>query len=288
MQTLDGLFDFQSYADIVSALERVLGIPAAEVHERLFREALEIGWNVSRAAHAAGVTPHVYDDRMEAFYKQTDAFVFELVAVQCTPYSREVDRRVVKALEAGCPRPSRVLTLGDGIGSDSLRCASLGHQVTYMEFEGLSSSLARFRFQRSGRQDRIAVCHDPAKLPTGAFDAVVCREVLEHVPDPPALVRSIGSYLVPGGLAVISESFGMVAPAFPTHLAQNLKFQGRTDDLFFDAGFGPVTSFPDDKPLVFRKEAEPGRARPRRLRRKRPLQDSVRAMGRRILRLIPF
>jgi hypothetical protein len=37
----------------------------------------------------------------------------------------------------------------------------------------------------------------------GAFDAIVCRHTLEHVPDPEDLVRAIGMLLSPGGLCLI-------------------------------------------------------------------------------------
>jgi hypothetical protein len=45
-----GLFDFPDYRDLVASLARVLGREEGEVHERLFREAVQTGWNVSTAS----------------------------------------------------------------------------------------------------------------------------------------------------------------------------------------------------------------------------------------------
>jgi SAM-dependent methyltransferase len=43
-----------------------------------------------------------------------------------------------------------------------------------------------------------------AELPPGAFDVVVCWDVLEHLPDPIAAVSNMSQALAPGGLLVIA------------------------------------------------------------------------------------
>ena len=60
-----GLFDFLDYSDLVEALSESLSLPTSSVHQRLFYEAIETGWNVCQAAKDFRVTPHVYSQEME-------------------------------------------------------------------------------------------------------------------------------------------------------------------------------------------------------------------------------
>jgi SAM-dependent methyltransferase len=55
----------------------------------------------------------------------------------------------------------------------------------------------------SGHPDVLA---DGARLPFrgGAFDSVLCTQVLEHVPEPLAVLKEITRVLSPGGVAMIS------------------------------------------------------------------------------------
>jgi len=139
----EGLFDFVDVRDMVGVVTKRLNLPKYEVCERLFWEAMDGGWNVRRAAEKFGVTPHVYDHRMEQFYKETDAFVFELLVWHLTPYCQEIHRRVEAEIFTLFKdrRDIDILVLGDGIGTESLRLACLGYGVCYFEFSGPSSSL---------------------------------------------------------------------------------------------------------------------------------------------------
>lgn len=55
-------------------------------------------------------------------------------------------------------------------------------------------------------QSRPNVVADGAGLPfrSGSFDSVLCTQVLEHVPDPLAVVKEIARVLRPGGVALIT------------------------------------------------------------------------------------
>lgn len=259
-----GLFDVDGYDGMVGLLREALGLEEGTIHERLFHEALQTGWNVQRAAREFNLVPHVYNEEMERFYQATDAFVFELLVVHLTPNCRLIDRRVAEAVHdcaVRTGRPQRILALGDGIGTDSLRFASLGHDVTYFEFEGYSSAVARTRFRRAGVEDRITVIQRLEEIPRGGFDVVVNREVLEHVADPPAVVDDIWHYLRPGGVAVVTESFARVEPSFPTHLASNLRYAAHTPVLFVEAGFRLLGMNPDGRPMVFQKTDRMDRGR---------------------------
>lgn len=254
-----GLFDLKdSYQSLVGLTAEVLRLPEPEVCERLFREALQTGWNVTRAAREHNVVPHVYNAAMEEFYKRTNAFVFELLVIHQHPYCEEIDRRILRHVIqcSGQPENTTMLFLGDGIGSDSLRFASLGYNVAYFEFEGYSSTLALRRFSRLGVENRISVLHKLEDIPEGAFDILVCREVLEHVSDPPSVINNIWSYLKPQGVAFITESFHRVEKWFPTHLSGNQKYAGQTERLFVDAGFLRLSAAPDKRPMVFRKTSK--------------------------------
>ena len=250
-----GLFDFKNYADLVDVLCDVLNRTKKEVHEMLFYEALEIGWNVSRASKTFGVTPHIYNSRMQNLYQQSDAFVFELLVTHSIPYCREIDRRVSEALTChfNGARDLQILVYGDGVGTDSLRLQASGYNVSYFEFEGYSSKIAEYRFRRQGLDKRITVINHLDQIPQQYFDAVVCREVLEHVSDPPGVVEIIRDSLNENGIALITESFGRIEPAFPTHLAKNLKFHGRTEYIFINTGFRLLQSYPEKRPLIFKK-----------------------------------
>lgn len=257
-ESLVGLFDFPDYSDLVSSVSHVLKLGEEEVWERLFNEALQTGWNVSRAAGAVGVTPHIFDKRMEKFYSQTDAFVFELLVGHLNQSCKEIDRRVSVTIQRHFDgrKNLKILVFGDGVGTDSLRLAAVGHRTTYFEFEGASSAMASYRFQRLGLGSRITVLHKIDEIPREWFDVVICREVLEHVPDPLSIITSIRKCLKWDGIAIITESFSRIEPTHPTHLARNEKYDGRTEWLFVRAGFHFLYSFPSKRPMVFQKVDE--------------------------------
>mgnify|MGYP001057925847 CR=1 FL=1 len=297
-QLLCGLFDFNGYDDLVATVSQVLDLPTVEVQERLFCEAIETGWNVSRAAEALGVTAHVYNDRMERLYQETDAFVFELLVGHLLPYCKEIDGRVMEAIDSYAKRNTslRTLCLGDGIGSDSLRFASMGHKVTYFEFDGYSSTLAVHRFRRQQLDGQIRMIFNLERIPISKFDVVVCREVLEHVPDPRAVIADIRRYLDQQGIAVITESFRRVEPSFPTHLAPNQRFDGKTERLFVEEGFRLLKSFPERRPMVFQRTGKSDQSRFGSLKPEPDSLDTepeyvirqmVKRIGRKLLRLIP-
>ena len=64
------------------------------------------------------------------------------------------------------------------------------------------------------RGNSADVYGDGAAIPlaTASVDSVLCTEVLEHVPDPDAVVREIARVLKPGGVVVCTAPF-----AYPVH-----------------------------------------------------------------------
>lgn len=110
-----------------------------------------------------------------------------------------VRRRLRSWLEAtASEHPGLVLDLGAGVGDNLSTMAAMGPAVGLE----LSASAAR----RASRAGVVAV-GDGARLPfrEGAFDRVVCTEVLEHVEDPDAVLKEAARVLGPGGLAFVTS-----------------------------------------------------------------------------------
>jgi SAM-dependent methyltransferase len=219
---------------------------------------------------------------MEEFYSETDAFVFELVVSHMRSASKEIDRRVIEAVDQYV-EGNRMLCLGDGIGTDTIRFAKGGFEVTYFEFDSPSSKFARHRFSRASVDKKINVITQLDKIPHGQFDVVINREVLEHVKSPPLVIKDIWNYLDEEGVSIITESFDRVNEKFPTHLASNQKFDGKTDLLFVKSGFEMVTIYPRWRPLVFKKTDKSDFSRYTSLLSKYRTKYAIRRMGREVL-----
>jgi ubiquinone/menaquinone biosynthesis C-methylase UbiE len=54
-------------------------------------------------------------------------------------------------------------------------------------------------------------------VPDGSFDAVLCTEVLEHVPEPILVIRELGRILKPGGTLFLSAPLGSGLHQQPYH-----------------------------------------------------------------------
>jgi SAM-dependent methyltransferase len=77
-------------------------------------------------------------------------------------------------------------------------------RVTVVDVE--DAFLARAR-ELQAEHRNLEVARDDVthtELPPGAFDVVLCTEVIEHVPDPPAALAGMARLLAPGGTLVLS------------------------------------------------------------------------------------
>jgi len=103
------------------------------------------------------------------------------------------------AMHLPAPRgPSRVLDVGCGSGVLLARMQALGWQVQGVETDPGAVAAARVR----GVPVQAGTLEQQA-FPDGHFDAVHSAHVLEHVPDPLALLRECHRVLKPGGTLVI-------------------------------------------------------------------------------------
>lgn len=95
----------------------------------------------------------------------------------------------------------RVIDIGCGGGILSEAMAHRGAEVTGIDMGEAPLSVARLHQQESGIQVnyRQASAEEMAQEHPGEFDVVTCLEMLEHVPDPAAVVRACATLVKPGG-----------------------------------------------------------------------------------------
>ncbi|MGW0209707.1 class I SAM-dependent methyltransferase [Streptomyces sp. NPDC003233] len=119
--------------------------------------------------------------------------------------ARQLDEQIAGRFPVG--QRLRVLDVGMGQGTQALRLARLGHQVTGVEQDATMIAAAReaLAAQPDGIRERVRLVQGDGRdtgvhfLP-GSFDVVLCHGVLMYVEEPDPLVAGLARMLAPGGL----------------------------------------------------------------------------------------
>jgi protein-L-isoaspartate O-methyltransferase len=116
--------------------------------------------------------------------------------------------------DAGVGPGQRVLDVGSGLGDVSMLVARLvgpSGEVVGVENNASTIAKAKDRVAKAGFQNVSFVESDVGHIPSGEpFDAIVGRLILEFLPDPGTVVKSLVSSLRAGGILAIQD--GIWAP----------------------------------------------------------------------------
>lgn len=99
-----------------------------------------------------------------------------------------------------------VLDVGCGGGLLTESLARAGAEVTGIDLAPGMIEVARLHAAESGLaiDYRVAAAEELARESPGRFALVTCMEMLEHVPDPAAMVATLARLLSPGGALFVS------------------------------------------------------------------------------------
>ncbi len=121
---------------------------------------------------------------------------------------------------AGIPPGSRILDAGAG---------QLRHKPLCAHLEYVSQDFAQYDGQGNGSglqtgawdQSRIDIVSDICAIPEpdGSFDAVMCVEVLEHLPDPLMALAEFARLLRPGGQLLLTAPCCSLTHFAPYHFS---------------------------------------------------------------------
>ncbi len=235
---------------IINWIAEITDQSAEIVRQNLEEEEIFLGSKQIRDFHSQGLLPHVWSEGMNEFYKNTDAFLYNLVVWNRNPIKLQMRDWIGKYLSREDSYCLDILCLGDGLGIDTLYLAQAGHRVTYYDVPGYTETFARRLFGDSGLP--VYIVNDIEAISKQAYDVVLCLDVLEHVFDPPSFIAEIAGYLRFGGRAIINAPFHLVNENHLTHLRSNQKYSGRLD-LFSKEGLYLVDGQLGWNPIVVRK-----------------------------------
>jgi ubiquinone/menaquinone biosynthesis C-methylase UbiE len=120
--------------------------------------------------------------------------------------------RWIEAQAASVPAGSKVLDVG--AGSAPYRALFAHCDYKTQDFAQLKSDQLR----HGGYALIDFVCEANAiPVPDASFDVIICTEVLEHVPEPIAVVREFGRITAPGGRLILTAPLGSGIHQEPYH-----------------------------------------------------------------------
>jgi ubiquinone/menaquinone biosynthesis C-methylase UbiE len=124
--------------------------------------------------------------------------------------------------EAGIGNAQRVLDLGSGVGDVAMLVAGLvgpSGEVVAIERDARSVSRARTRAGEAGLSNVRFVESDIAHFSSDSlFDAAVGRYILQFLPDPVGILRSLTQKVRPGGIIAFQEHSWAPFLALSAHL----------------------------------------------------------------------
>lgn len=129
------------------------------------------------------------------------------------------------------PGVGRVLDYGAGIGNNVLTLAQKGFEVDAMEIGILQSEFLRYRVTQRGLRNVKLLSpfvenrFDPIQAITGPYGAIILKDVLEHVPEYPVLLRHLIGHLVPEGVIVENTDFDASASEVELHLKPSMPLE---------------------------------------------------------------
>lgn len=119
--------------------------------------------------------------------------------------ARQLDEQIAARYPVG--RRLRVLDVGIGQGTQALRLARAGHEVTGLESDPVMLDAVRTTLagEPAGIRERMRLIEGDgrdtgAHFAPGAFDVVLCHGVLMYVPEPAPMLAGLARVLAPGGL----------------------------------------------------------------------------------------
>ncbi len=248
------LAPLQDASYLVRRIGEVTKLTREQVVDRLRAESRQLGLNVRKAFESRGLTRYQWSEEMSEFYDDTDAFLFETVIWNRTVTKQAIRSWVETFLTQTLPKKAKILTFGDGLGFDSLYLALAGHQVDYFEVSQRGIQFAKGLFK--DYQGDVNVLTSSDQVLPGQYDAVVCLDVLEHIPEPSNIVAFLAGALREEGYFLVHAPFWFLSPAVVTHLRENRRFSGDVRRLYRPHGLHAVDSALFWNPIALQKRTD--------------------------------
>lgn len=124
----------------------------------------------------------------------------------------------VKEALKNIAKGSRILDAGAGEQQYRQYCSHLNYvSQDFCEYDGAGDG--RGIQTSTWDTDKIDIVSDITTIPAEdkSFDAVLCTEVLEHIPDPIAALKEFCRLLRPGGELILSAPFASLTHQAPYH-----------------------------------------------------------------------
>lgn len=119
---------------------------------------------------------------------------------------------------AGLRPGLRLLDAGAGELQNKAHCSHLQYvSQDYCQYEGKGDGVGLQT--GSWNTSKIDIVSDIVNIPEadGSFDAILCSEVLEHVPNPSFVIKEFGRLLKPGGTLILTAPFCSLTHFAPFH-----------------------------------------------------------------------
>ena len=239
----------------ISLIAAVGGSCETEVRERLRAEAKELGTNTYGQLQRQDIPLYIASEKLDAFWRDSDAFLYELTVWNTCEVKQKMRSFVSSRLSHHGFENADVFCFGDGLGFDSVWLAMQGHRVKYYEPSLRGQAYAEHVFQANNVQvSKLTSLEDIAP---NSLDAVVCLDVLEHVPQPQNLVKQFHQWLRPDGVLFVHAPFWCLHWTRPTHLQENRYLSGDLNHLFHQQGFIEVDASIFWDPILLQKSDRP-------------------------------